>query len=69
MLGCVIRALEGALFTQPSPHVFLHFCMIFVGGQPAKNLVRDERTRRRMERMMVMRETAHSQGFPFCRRP
>ena len=26
-LGCVTRALVPAVFTQPSPHIFLHFCI------------------------------------------
>ena len=26
-LGCVTRALAHARFTQPRPHIFLHFCM------------------------------------------
>ena len=31
-LGCVNRACARARFTQPSPHIFLHICIIGLGS-------------------------------------
>ena len=35
-LGCVSHSMACARFTQPSPHIFLHFCMVIIDTREVK---------------------------------
>ena len=41
VLGCVTHVLVCAWFTQPSPHIFLHFCTVTKLSSMLPNLIRD----------------------------